>query len=271
MRPGHLPKDTNRSSVYTRSSTTSNLPEIQVGQLPSKFLPYPTGSKVYYKPYTWAEIEYLNASKVDSVTLYDYILGGIRTENFDKADLTMMDFYYIALLRKLSSLGTAQFSMTYSAFGGTHTKIASSEDLDFDDLNIPALPITAKLNNGSLSFSPITIRKYRQLVSLNLADDDISLMAAQCTLPLEESLEIAKTWYGSDLSTLDKVDRLLHHDIKPIKDRISISRPYPIFDNTKPESDINVRYTMEYKEVEINVNDTKTLILPFREQSPYRR
>lgn len=264
MRPKHLAQKQNVAQTVIEQAIQSDLPELQVTELPSKFLPYPKGTKIYYRPYSWSEIEYLNVSKVDDITIYQNILQGIRTTNIEPTDLTMWDFYYVALLRKISSLGTPQFSIVYSSHGSTHTKVASIEDIDFEDLSVPALPVNAKLNTGTYSFTPLTVGKYIELVKRELDSDDVALMAAQCTLPLDEALEASKKWYGSDLVTLDRVDHLLDHDLKPMTDTINVTEANPDFDPSQPESLVNPRFNTVRKEVKINVSDINTLILPFR-------
>lgn len=136
-----------------------------VKELPSRFIPYPKNIKVKYRTYTWSEIDYINQSNLDYAEILDFCSKGIMIDGMDVYDLTYMDFMYLCILRKLSSLGSdsSKFKVMFNAFGKAQTADFAEKDLEFEDLMFEALPIKAKCSVGTLEFMPVTLRQMLEL------------------------------------------------------------------------------------------------------------
>ncbi len=76
-------------------------PYYQVSDLPSKYVPYP-GGKVYYRLLSTREALELSSMTKES-DIFRFVLGGIKTEGFEKEDILFPDFIFVSLLRGASS------------------------------------------------------------------------------------------------------------------------------------------------------------------------
>ena len=215
---------------------------IEVTEIPSKFLPYKDG-KIHYRPYTYGEVDSFSDSKISTSRAMDFVLEGIETKGFDKYDLTLGDFLFIALLRKISSFGTIEFQVTSSYKGKVVSKVLSHEDIEFNDLNIDALPIVLTLSNTEMHFTPLTVRGYQNLIEKDI-DNERATLAMQCiNMEFDAAYEIINNSVGKDITYLKEVDKLLHHSVMTVE----------------------IVFNIDDKEVRksIEVDDPNTLVLPF--------
>lgn len=200
----------------------SYMPVLEITELPSKFLAYPEGSKISYRPYTFGEVKVFNSSKVGLDVNMEFVLKGIEC-SFDKKDLTLSDFLYIGLLRKLSTFGTSKFSIDFICINKEckekNTVQFTSEDIDFEELKIPELPIIFDSLKGELHFAPITVGEYIELVKEGKAEDEFELMIRQCKnlKSVNETREVLYDLPTSDGLILEQVDVHLYHEIKPFE------------------------------------------------------
>jgi len=199
--------------------STVNSSVVELQELPSKFLPYPKGVSVFYRPYRYEELDSYNDSSLGLAESLRFIMDGVITRGMDKYDLTLSDFMYIALLRKVSSLGTVEFKVGYAdALGISGSQVLTFDDIVYDELEIPVLPIRANLAGKEWVFNPLTVNQYLTLI--NLGDDkhlcERHLMAAQCASPFDESLTLINNLDGADLVTVKRIDEYLGHGIQPV-------------------------------------------------------
>lgn len=221
------------------------LPTIQVKELPSKGLPYPKGWSISYRVYKFGEIKTYNQSKLGVKDELAFVLEGIKT-SFDKLSLTLSDLLYIGFLRKLSSLGAVEYAKQYNCYkcGSVNELKFSTKDIYFEDLSMEKLPVVATLSVGELHFNPLTIKQYFELIDEDKHTSDIDIMAAQClNKSKEEARRIIYNLLPEDGETMNEVDKLLYHDIKPLDHKC------------KNCSVINVS----------ELNSGGTIIYPFRE------
>ena len=224
---------------------------IELTELPSKFLPYGGGSKIFYRPYTYRELDNYNDSTIGVAESLKFILEGVHTENMDKSNVTLGDFLYIGLLRKVSSLGTAEFQVTSSHNGKPISKVLTYEDIVFDDLEMEKLPVVLSLEQ-ELHFRPITIGQYLSLVDKELETDERALLAIQCVnLKFEEAYSIINEALGKEIVYLKEIDKLLYHSVLPI----------------------SVNFTLNGKEVHknIEIDDPHVLVFPFSRSEELER
>jgi hypothetical protein len=182
---------------------------IQVDVLPSKFLPYPEKSEIYFKSYTFGEISKMSQSKVNASKKIDMALEGIQTKGFNKDNISYFDLQYISLLRRGSTFSTSDFSIRYTCRNKEVEKEGDGEEkterckhenfeilpltnFEFIDLEIPKLPINVNFSNKKVKFN-VDIEKF------------------------EEAYEFIQEVTGTDLVWLKKIDVLLNHGLKPFK------------------------------------------------------
>jgi len=198
-----------------------NLPDIylKLDSLPSKSLSYPNTSTIKYRPYTFGELKRFSQSK--GLTFrenLDICMSGIET-SFDKNDLTLSDVLYIGVLRRLSTLGTSKVQCPYVCplCHTPNTRILEMTDLEFEDLQVPELPLVAEFSFGELEFQPITVGNYQKLIQLGKDEDEVAGMAMQCIdLDFDKALELFGSAVHDDAELLNEVDKVLFHGLKSI-------------------------------------------------------
>jgi hypothetical protein len=208
---------------------------IQVDVLPSKFLPYPEKSEIYFKSYTFGEISKMSQSKVNASKKIDMALEGIQTKGFNKDNISYFDLQYISLLRRGSTFSTSDFSIRYTCRNKEVEKEGDGEEkterckhenfeilpltnFEFIDLEIPKLPINVNFSNKKVKFNVFTVGDYKFLDNIGKANDSMAILAKQTDIEkFEEAYEFIQEVTGTDLVWLKKIDVLLNHGLKPFK------------------------------------------------------
>ena len=163
---------------------------------------------------------------------------------------------YLALFRKIATLGTPKFQVPYKSpiNGTTMLHTMSVEELEIEDLNVPSLPVKLTFKDGQVfNFGPLTVGDVLKLLEKNKLKDATCLMAAQVR---NIEFDAAHAYLHSvsnndDLSNLGEVERLLAHNIKPIQVQCT----------EKDKNDREVTNT-----VTIRLEGRQALLLPFREE-----
>lgn len=228
------------------------IPEIRVStkDLPSRGIPYPEGSWIIHRPYMFGEVKKISQSKLDNKASYGYILSGV-TCSFDKNLLTMPDVLYIGLLRKLSTLGSTEIIARYQCdqCGKPGQFIFKTDSLDFEDLNVPKLPIVVDMSFGEVHFSPMTIKDYLMMADKGKDQDEVALYAVQAkNMNFDEAYTRIFNASPEDAQLLLEVDKLLYHSVKPITKTCA---------NLVDEKPCG-------KHVKIELDGGQALLLPFR-------
>ena len=234
-----------------RKDPTDFLSEInlEVVELPSQSKPYPANVKIKYRGFMLGEVKKISESKnLSTRDRMKTLLDGISVEGMEKNDLTLNDVLYIALLRKISTLGDRPLSAEYTC-GKCYKKHVYNfklGDIEFHDLAAPKLPVHCDLTHAKdVAFSPLTIGRFLELVDLGKQDDDLAIVAMSCVN--KDFDEIYKAVYTSnldDVETLKEVDDVLEHGVKPVE-----------FTCATPEC------TGKFK---IEVDGEDTIFMPFR-------
>ena len=206
-----------------------DLPVIEVtDKLPSGGLAYPENFKIHYRPYVFGEVEKVSASKISYGELSRIILAGIRT-SFPVGDLTYYDFLYLALLRKLSTIGEDSVRATQDCpqCGAPSTYEvhvgAQDSEVEFLPVRYKKLPLLADFQFAgddaprAYRFRPITIRQYLELERRGVHTDSLSKLAIQCdTVPFAEARSKFFRAQGQDSQVLSLIKDALFHGVKPI-------------------------------------------------------
>lgn len=192
---------------------------MAVTDIPSSFLGYPESIDISYRPYTYSEIDDISGGKMNLIDRYQYMIQGIRVRNFDILDMYLIDILYILLLRKISSLGADQFVGHYFYEGKRYTQVYSlTKDIVFRSPDVPNLPVVCVIHDVEMHFKPLTLRRYLQLLSVNLEADARSLMAAICiNLSFGEAKDLVDTATDADVVLLKYIDNLLDMGVEPIQ------------------------------------------------------
>lgn len=203
--------------------------EISVKQLPSRGLPYPKGSKVWYKTYSWGEIREASISRKGQTEAIKDILIGIRAD-FPATELTYSDFLYLALARKISTFSGMQVTVPYICSNkkcqkenkGTFTE----RDIEFNDLSeeVTELPARVTFGDKELEFSPMTVGQYLEISGGKYNEtlktgkmDSIAIQASWIkNLDFKAAYEfVYKLSKPEDFEVITEIDKLLFHKIKP--------------------------------------------------------
>jgi hypothetical protein len=230
-------------SNVNKNPPADDIPVIQVTDLPSKFKPYPEGSKITYSPFTFGEMIKSNNSNLSQKEMDDLIMRGIKTEGFKKEDLIWVDFRFIAILRKISTSSSSMFNIKYTCsecdtFNDQNLPLTS---INFADLEVTALPIKFTCSNQELHASPLTYKNYYNLSNLNKLEDAVAVYASSIiNKTFTDAYNIISSAREEDSDVLSEVDRLLnfgnnttsctctkcnHIDVKEMRDISSLIFP----------------------------------------------
>lgn len=207
-----------RMGTNTSVENIDTVPSISVIDLPSKFLSYPKGCEIRYRPYVFGEIKKFNQSKLTVREEIDYVLAGITT-SFDKMGLTFSDVLYMGLLRKISTFGTTSSTVTYQCnhCSTINDKVIQNDEFEFSDLEVSALPIILSLGEKDYNFMPCTVGQYFELEEKGLFQDTVAVLATMCcNHSYDDAYEVFYHVHQDDVDRLDKVDAYLYHGVKPL-------------------------------------------------------
>ncbi|QJT70936.1 hypothetical protein GR7B_00138 [Vibrio phage vB_VcorM_GR7B] len=274
-----LPSEPTDEIVETPKAENKENPKkgtwVEINGLPSRNLAYPEGSIVRYRPYNFDEIEDISDSELSFEDHYEMVLNGIETVGFDKRDLTLGDFLFIMLNRKITTLGTDEFVVHFSYNGEAHKHIMRVFDVKYDDIEAPELPIIITTGDGTeVEFMPITVGQYLDYMAdkdkLSKTKESRALLACGVTnLDFWDAYKLITESMGMDAKYFATVDRLLYHSIQdfrlPVKEYVD--NPKYSEDLTDEQKEFIPKQLEQIKEwVNIEVNDDSMLLMPFRRE-----
>lgn len=222
--------------------------------LPSKGKAYPLNVEITYRPYVLGEVKKITDSKLNPKQAFDEILAGITITGMDAMELTVPDAMYLGLLRKISTLGAGEIKVTYQCGKCKHRGFHqfTLQDIEFQDMDAPQLPINADLEMGQVSFVPFNLDKFYKLATLGKESDDLAIFAMQVSnLDFETAYKKIYNASPADSQVLHEVDKALFHEMKPLTFNCS--------------NKVNEETCGNKIEVELDGGDA--LLLPFRKQA----
>lgn len=190
-------------------------PWTAITDLPSKFKPYPE-AKIWYKSFSYGELEQWTNPSLTEEEKIDLGLQGIKTENLDKLDIDLQDFYYLMLMRKLSTFKSPRFKLKFECPHCNQTSISNPEllEIQFEELElIEELPVVLQMADGrELSFKPVSLADYIRFKQSGKEDNRINRLALQIqNLTFEQAVEyIENVTDIDDMEILDELDTLLN-------------------------------------------------------------
>jgi hypothetical protein len=196
------------------------LPVVNLKQLPSKFLPYPQGVEISYSPYKFGELKKFSQSKLSIKQRYEFILEGITVSGMDKEDLTFQDFLFIALLRKMSSVGNNDLLITFNCLKCEHKNQhhIMLDALDFDEIEVPELPAILEIKDHEMSFTPLTLKDFFTLFKEGKEKDSVAILAAQCrSHEFEQAYDILFGANPEDSQVLEELNKVFYHGLATLR------------------------------------------------------
>lgn len=183
--------------------------EVPLDYLPSKGIYYPKNAKVIACEYLTNELDVVSIEIATTplYALYQLMLEGIITKNFNSFDLTLDDFFSINKLRKESTLGDYQvsfnkncpvcekeykFSYPLSSFTFKPLKNTGTVSKEFTFYYPDATTdLGIRQETKTLNFAPMTIGKLIELYTSSFLVNDLSYNLAHCTnYDLKRLLEV---------------------------------------------------------------------------------
>lgn len=199
----------------------------RIEQLPSMGLSYPDGWEVYITPYSGDDIDELSNSNLSLKYILTKCLEGVYC-NFDKNLLTFYDCLYLSWNRRILSINAddnkIQIASQCPHCGKYSTRIVDlNTEIEFEDLQIPTLPINVDFSFGRLSFTFLTYKDFMNLQTELRSEE----LAYQCTTACDidtekgevreqELQKLFGSLTGEDAQLLRQVRQLTYHGIKPI-------------------------------------------------------
>jgi hypothetical protein len=188
---------------------------------------------------------------------YQAILEGIET-SFSKEDLTLQDFLYVALARKLTTLGKGQFIVPYVCHSCLQRSnaVLDLDKVDIRDIEATALPVTVTLEKGEYQFKPITLSQFFGLVDREKTGDSLAYLAMMCcNKEYEEAYADFNSCSFNDGKILQEVDRVLGHGLRSMKNECA----------NLVEVEGKKKKSRCKAVTEVNVAGVDVIIRPFRE------
>ena len=191
------------------------IPYIPVTILPSGFKGYPEGTKISYRPITLGELEALNTGDMDATRAVAMLLNAISCNTLPSEDLYYCDVMFIGIQRKLQAMG----DVPGTAYGvcphckNFVEKKFNFTELEFKELQVPALPMKMTINNKPVEFGLVTMKEFLQI---NVEDGELGVYARMIkNMEYEEASNLVKNCYGLDIKKLRFMDKQLDYGIKP--------------------------------------------------------
>lgn len=194
-----------------------------IGILPSMFKPYDF-NKIEIRDFTFEELLYLGSENLPEESLINIYKEAIL--NVDVMNLSWPDFKFlmthISLLTKPEQQW--QWNLICHFCENQFQKIIDGKNFyEFKDLDIPDYPIRATIQDKELEFGVLTVENH---LKYEKESDDIpepllpiyALSLLVKNIPQKEAFELFKTITDEeDIDTLNEIDTLLDHDVKPME------------------------------------------------------
>ena len=262
----------------------SIIPEYEVKELPSRFVGYPAGTRIFTKPYTYGaalNIELVGRNNIDTMR---EILSGVRVEGMPKNLITPQDVLFLGLYRNLMSSmhDKIRIESYCPKCLNKNSSVASLKEIkfkDIDEFDASVYPLEVDFNNYTMWFEFVSykdfefcLRRYNghklyqlalQVVKYQVKETgeifekpnyNLDRQFTNIELYTKNVRDILYDFVDDDRDTLDEVCNILEdYGLKPIE--VTCEDPH-----------CGNKYT-------VNFNDENVLVLPFREteKSPRNR
>lgn len=262
------------------------LPEYEVKEIPSRFISYPEGTKIFIQPYSFGESFNIQMVGQHNTNMMREILNGVKVEGMPKNLLTPQDILFLGLYRNLASSLHNKIDIQTTCPKCLHENhtiktLGSIKFKDVDDFDRDVYPLKVTFNDYTMWFGFISykdfefcLNRYKGSKIHQLAlqvvkyqkngTDEIIEKPAFNPNSSKESATIAIERY------IDKVRHILHYMVDEDKD--TLTEVVEILENygLKP-IDIICEDALCKHEYDVNLEDKGVLVMPFREHKGHAR
>lgn len=257
----------------------------------SRGLNYPENYRIFGRNFSFKDIQVFSDSSVPMDIHYEWLLQGIRIEtddpDFTPLKMTMFDFVYFGVARKLSTLSSASFALPVERCPGcgqaTNLEF-SYTDLQFDYISdeVKKLPIKVEFESiPPLFFEPMTVEGFLFLYKNDLlylkkdgnyiydnngamVKDPSALTAIQVSNKsfMDAYSLLSNTTNYNDGLLINKVNDMLWHGLRPMTVKCNMRKGV-----VKSETELthkNDPRPICGREYVINLVAEEAAIIPFR-------
>ncbi len=185
-------------------------------QLPSKGKFY--SGRVLTRPYSFAEMssvsDRLSLEPQDEASAYRHVLSGIEfSDGTPASSLFLGDFLFAAFYRKVISVGTNEFVVSDIIEGWKADPISVS-DIEFKDIEAPALPVITRIMDEQVEFHPATTEQWLSFLLEHKKHPDVGDII---TMMSDGKVNPNEVFDPDEVAVLQEVTTLLHHGMEPVQ------------------------------------------------------
>lgn len=193
----------------------SKLPLITVKKLPSDFKGYPKNTIIQYEPLTLGELEALNTDEMEPQRAVAMLLNSIHCNTLPSEELYYWDIMFIGIERKLQAFGDTKGTL-YSRCpkcGNIVSKQFNYTDIEFRQIQAPALPMKMEVCGKTLEFGELTMKDFLQIIP---EQGELGVYARMIkNMEFKEAYNLVQSAYGVDIKKLKFADKQLNYGMKP--------------------------------------------------------
>ena len=257
----------------------SILPEYEIKELPSRFIPYPKGTKVFAKPYTYGaalNIEMVGKSNIDTLR---EILSGIKVDGLQKNLLTPQDIIFLGVYRNLMSSKHDKIEINSICpkclkENKTIKTLKSIKFETIEDFDESCYPIEVDFDNYTMWFGFLTYKdfdfcltRYKGMTIYQQALQVLKYKNKSTEELIEKPVYNAKSGKKEDIARIEAYLEDVRHILYNLvdEDADALTEVIKLLENygLKP-IEIECEDETCKHQYTINVDDDNVLILPFR-------
>lgn len=258
----------------------SIIPEYEIKELPSRFIPYPEGIKIYAKPHNFGSSLNIELVGKNNISTMSETLEGVRVEGMAKNLLTPQDILFLGIYRNLLSSKHDKIDLrSYcpNCLNENH-HVRTLKELKFrtiEDFDKSVYPVEVDFDDYTMWFEFLTfkdfdfcLKKYRghKLTQLALQVKKVIIKESGETLEKPEYRFRADRESSTKLiedyitRVKDMLYTLVDEDKDALEEVISLLEDYGL----KP-IDVECQDERCKKTYPINLDSEGVLVMPFRE------
>lgn len=214
---------------------SKNIPRTVIRELPSHFKAYPSGLTISIRPYTLGENMRLSSEELPLIESVHMVMKGIyvegSSESFKRTRITLDDFLYLSLLRKILSRGSeGGVTLSTTRDGVKYSRTIKYTEVKFREMQIDKVPIRVDLGGREVTFFPFTIYHFLTLHTLlpDRVEDEIAIFATQMVeddgkddkdrvrAEILANIDFLENLPNSDLEVLLEVEKCYDHGVENI-------------------------------------------------------
>lgn len=256
------------------------LPQYEVKQVPSRFIPYPEGTRIFVKPYCAGEAINIELVGRNNLKFMEEILTGVKVEGLPKNMLTPQDILFLGVYRNLVSSKHDKIdikSICPYCLNENHDvkTLAAISFNDIDKFDRTCYPIEVEFDNYIMHFGFVTykdfelcVNKFRGHKLYQLALQVIDYTNKETNETISKPDYNAKTTRPTATAAIEKyvqdVKTILYgfvdEDKEVLEEVVSILEDYGIKQIETTCKDESCKHTYSF-----DIEDEGVLVMPFRE------